>query len=96
MKPEELDLIIIGTVTPDHQFPSTACYVQHRIKAVNAAAFDIAAACSGFMYSLSVGHRLVSSGAYKNVLVLGAETLTKITNYTTRPIACFSATAPAE
>jgi len=84
LKPEELDLIIIGTVTPDHPFPSAACYVQARLKAVNAAAFDIGAACSGFMYSLSIGHRLVSTGVYKNALVIGAECLTKITDYKDR------------
>ncbi|MBI5778374.1 MAG: ketoacyl-ACP synthase III [Planctomycetes bacterium] len=81
---EELDLIIVGTVTPDHPFPSTACYVQKNIGAINAPAFDISAACSGFMYSLTVGYRMVSTGSYKNVLIIGADILTKITDYTDR------------
>jgi len=81
---EQLDLIIIGTVTPDHPFPSTACYVQKNIGAVNASAFDISAACSGFMYSLNVGCRMVSTGNYKNALVIGADILTRITDYTDR------------
>lgn len=82
--PDQLDLIIVGTVTPDHPFPSTACYVQKNIGASNAAAFDISAACSGFMYSLTVGYKMVSTGSYKNALVIGADILTKITDYTDR------------
>ena len=84
IKAEDLDLIIVGTVTPDHPFPSTGCYVQKNIGAVNASAFDISAACSGFMYSLTVGCRMVSTGSYKNALVIGADILTKITDYTDR------------
>ena len=84
IKAEELDLIIVGTVTPDHPFPSTACYVQKNIGAINASAFDISAACSGFMYSLTVGYQMVSTGSYKNALVIGADILTKITDYTDR------------
>ena len=82
--PEQLDLIIIGTVTPDNLFPSTACHVQRNIGAINATAFDISAACCGFLYSLGVGYKLVSTGSYKNALVIGADILTKITDYTDR------------
>jgi len=82
--PDQLDLIIVGTVTPDHPFPSVGCYVQKNIGAINASAFDISAACSGFMYSLTVGYKLVSTGSYKNALVIGADILTKITDYTDR------------
>ncbi|MEW6025798.1 MAG: beta-ketoacyl-ACP synthase III [Planctomycetota bacterium] len=84
IKADQLDLIVLGTVTPDNLFPSTACHVQRNIGASNAAAFDISAACSGFLYSLGVGYRLVSTGNYKNALVIGAECLTKITDYTDR------------
>lgn len=84
LKPEELDAIIIGTVTGDMQFPSTACFVQEKIKAVNAFAFDLAAACSGYIYSLSIADSLISTGHCKNVLVIGAEVLTRITDYEDR------------
>lgn len=80
----EIDLIIVTTVTPDMAFPSTACIVQKNIGAVNAAAFDIEAACSGFIYGLTIADSFVSQGIYKNVLVIGAETLSKITDYTDR------------
>lgn len=84
MKPEELSLIILGTVTPEMVFPSTACFVQDMIGAKNAWAFDLSAACSGFVYGLSIAQQFVSSGLYKNALVIGAETLTRITNYQDR------------
>jgi 3-oxoacyl-[acyl-carrier-protein] synthase-3 len=84
MKPEELNLIILGTVTPEMVFPSTACFVQDMIGAKNAWAFDLSAACSGFVYGLSIAQQFVSSGMYKNALVIGAETLTRITNYQDR------------
>jgi 3-oxoacyl-[acyl-carrier-protein] synthase-3 len=80
----ELDLIIVGTVTPDMQFPSVACLVQDRLGAVNAAAFDITAVCSGFVYGLAIGSSFIQSGMYKKVLVIGAETLSKITDWTDR------------
>jgi len=83
-KPEDIDLIIVATVTPDMAFPSTACIVQKNIGAVNAAAFDIEAACSGFIYGLVLSDSLIKTGACKNILVIGAETLTKITDYTDR------------
>jgi 3-oxoacyl-[acyl-carrier-protein] synthase-3 len=84
MKPEELELIIIGTITPEMVFPSTACFVQSRIGAVNAWAFDLSAACSGFVYGLSIAHQFITSGRYRNALVIGAETLSRITNYKDR------------
>ena len=84
MAPEELELIVLGTITPEMVFPSTACFVQNMIGAQNAWAFDLSAACSGFVYGLSVAHQFVSSGQHKNAMVIGAETLTRITNYKDR------------
>ncbi len=78
LKPEDIDLIIVATVTPDMVFPSTACIVQNNIGAVNAAAFDLEAACIGFLYGLAVAENFVMTGYYRNVLVIGAETLSKI------------------
>ncbi|MHB1126012.1 MAG: beta-ketoacyl-ACP synthase III [Bacillota bacterium] len=82
--PEEVDMIIIGTVTPDMMFPSTASLVQDRIGASRAGAFDLSAGCSGFMYSLIVGAQMIASGAHDTILVIGADTLTKIVNWTDR------------
>jgi 3-oxoacyl-[acyl-carrier-protein] synthase-3 len=84
MTPEEIEMIVIGTITPEMVFPSTACFVQDLIGARNAWAFDLSAACSGFVYGLSIAHQFVSSGRYHNALVIGAETLSKITNYQDR------------
>ncbi|MCI0498954.1 MAG: ketoacyl-ACP synthase III [Planctomycetales bacterium] len=84
MEADELNLIILGTITPEMVFPSTACFVQDMIGAKNAWAFDLSAACSGFVYGLSIAQQFVSSGLYKNTLVIGAETLTRITNYQDR------------
>lgn len=84
LKPEDIDLIIVATVTPDMMFPSTACIVQKNIGAVNAAAFDLEAACSGFLYGLSIADNFVKTGYYKHVLVIGAETLSKIADFTDR------------
>jgi 3-oxoacyl-[acyl-carrier-protein] synthase-3 len=81
---KDLDLIIVATATPDMLFPSTACIVQSNLGAVNAAAFDIEAACTGFIYGLSVGEKFVSSGDAKNVLVIGAETLSKLVDWEDR------------
>lgn len=81
---EEVDLIIVATITPEMVFPSTACFIQDAIGAKNAWAFDLTAACSGFVYALSVAQQFVSSGREKNILVIGAETLSKITNYEDR------------
>jgi len=84
LKAEEIDLILIGTVTPDFPFPSTACILQHRLKAKNAAVLDIAAACSGFIYGLSIAQAFIYTGKYKTVLVIGVELLSKITDWTDR------------
>lgn len=81
---EEIDLIIVATVTPDMAFPSTACLLQEKLGAKKAAAFDLSAACSGFIYGLSVASSFVATGMYKNVLVVGAECLSRITDYTDR------------
>ena len=77
----ELDLIIVATVTPDTIFPSCACAVQREIKAKNAAAFDISAGCTGFVYALSLAGDLISTGRYNNVLVIGAEILSRIVDW---------------
>lgn len=84
IKPEELDLIMIGTVTPDYLLPSTACILQDRLGAKNAAVMDIVAACSGFIYGLSVAQAFIYSGKYKTILVIGVEVLSKITNWNDR------------
>ncbi|ACF13145.1 3-oxoacyl-(acyl-carrier-protein) synthase III [Chloroherpeton thalassium ATCC 35110] len=81
---EEIDLIIIGTVTPDTIFPAAGCLVQGMIGAKNAWAFDLSAACSGFLYSLVVGSQFIESGMHKKVLVLGADKMSAITDFTDR------------
>lgn len=81
---EELDLIIVATATPDYMYPSTACLVQDRLGAVKAGAFDLAAGCSGFIYGLNVASQMIVSGAYQKILVLGAESLSRIINWTDR------------
>lgn len=81
---EEIDLIIVGTVTGDMKFPSTACLVQERIGASRAAAFDLSAACSGFLYSLQVGASLLATAGYKRVLVIGGDVLTSMVNWQDR------------
>lgn len=80
----EIDLIIVATGTSDMAFPATACLVQENLKAVNAAAFDISAACSGFIYALVTGSQFIKTGIYRKVLVIGAETLSRITNWNDR------------
>jgi 3-oxoacyl-[acyl-carrier-protein] synthase-3 len=84
LSPKDLDLIIVGTVTPDMCFPSTACFIQEKLGAVNAAAFDVSAACAGFIYSLSLADGMIAAGKYKNILVLGVELLSRITNWEDR------------
>jgi len=81
---EELDLIVVGTTTPDLVFPSTACLLQHRLGANGCGAFDVNAACSGFIYALSVGDKFIKSGDAKTVLVVGSETLTRMVDWTER------------
>ena len=82
--PERLDLIIVATATPDYLFPATACLVQDALGARRAGAFDLLAGCSGFVYGLGVGSQLIISGAYENVLVIGAETLSRFMDWTDR------------
>jgi len=84
LKPEEVELIIVATITPDMPFPSTACFVQSKIGAKNAACFDIGAACSGFIYGLVSAKHFIDSGMYKNALVIGVEVLSSVTDYTDR------------
>ncbi|TEB12082.1 beta-ketoacyl-ACP synthase III [Pelotomaculum propionicicum] len=81
---EDVDLVIVATNTPDMLFPATACLVQDRIGAKKAGAFDLAAGCTGFMYALVVGSQFVASGSCRNVLVIGAENLSKIINWKDR------------
>ena len=80
----DIELIIVATITPEMVFPSTACFVQDMLGAVNAWAFDLSAACSGFVYGIATAREFVTSGRYKNALVIGAETLSKITDYADR------------
>ena len=80
----ELELIIVATITPEMVFPSTASFVQRSLKAKKAWVFDLAAGCSGFVYSLSIVQQFIESGRFKNALVIGAETLTKITDWSDR------------
>jgi 3-oxoacyl-[acyl-carrier-protein] synthase III len=81
---EDIDLILVATASGDYLFPSTACVIQSKLGATKATAFDISAACSGFLYSLTVAFSMLNSGFYRNALIIGAETLTKITDYTDR------------
>jgi 3-oxoacyl-[acyl-carrier-protein] synthase-3 len=83
-KADDLEAIFIGTVTPDMLFPSTACLVQNKLGAKGAWGFDISAACSGFVYALQTGVQFVESGAHKKVLVVGADVMTSIIDYTDR------------
>ena len=82
--PNELDAIIVCTVTPDMLFPATACLVQDRLGAKNAWGFDLVAACSGFVYGLTTAAHLVSAGSHKKVLLIGADTMSRIIDYTDR------------
>jgi len=84
MSAEEIDVIIVATVTPDMFFPSTACLVQQKIGAKNAWGFDLSAACSGFLFALETGTKLIESGSYKKVVVVGADKMSAITDYTDR------------
>ena len=84
LKPEDLEIIIVATITPEMVFPSTACFVQKNLGAKKAWAFDLAAACSGFVYGISIVQQFLEAGRFNNALVIGAETLTKITNFKDR------------
>lgn len=84
LSPEEIDLIILASASPDMIFPSTACILQNKIGASNAAAFDIQAGCTGFVYALTCAAQFIISGFYKNILVVGAEMLSRITDWEDR------------
>ncbi len=84
INPDEIDVVIVSTVTPDMFFPATACLVQDNIGAKNAWGFDVSAACSGFLFGFHVGASLIESGRYKKVLVIGADKMSAITDYTDR------------
>ena len=84
VSPEDIDVIIVATVTPDMFFPATACLVQNKIGAINAWGFDLSAACSGFLFAFQTGASLIETGRYKKVLVIGADMMTSITDYTDR------------
>lgn len=84
LSPEEIDLIIVATATPDCFVPSTACIVQDRLKAVNATCFDISAACTGFIYAVNIATQFIKSGQSKNALVIGSEVLSKIVDWEDR------------
>ena len=85
----DIDLIIVATATPDRLAPSTACFVQHKLQAYDAVAFDISAVCSGFLYALSVATQFIASGVYDNVLCIGADTFSKIVDWTRRDCVFF-------
>ena len=84
----QLDLIVVATVTPDFPFPSTACIIQKEINAAKATAFDISAACSGFLYGLSIVEKFIQTGTVQKALVIGAETLSRIVDWTDRNTCC--------
>jgi len=84
IQPTEIDCVIVCTVTPDMMFPSTACLVQHQIGATGAWGFDLVAACSGFIYGLTTAAHLVMAGTHRKVLVIGADTMSRIIDYTDR------------
>jgi 3-oxoacyl-[acyl-carrier-protein] synthase-3 len=84
LAPTDIDAIIVATVTPDMFFPATACLVQEKLGATGAWGFDLSAACSGFLYALQVGAKLIESGAHQHVLVIGADVMSSIVDYTDR------------
>lgn len=84
LSPDDIDLIVVATATPDMLFPSTACLVQHNLNASKAAAYDLSAGCSGFMYSIATASQFIKTGLYKYVLVIGAEALSRLMDFTDR------------
>ena len=84
IKAEDVELIIVATITPDTPTPATACHVQAKLGSYSAVAFDISAACSGFLYAMKIAKRLISDGAYNNALIIGAEKLSSVTNWEDR------------
>ena len=89
LSPDDIDLIIVATATPDRLSPSTACIVQDKIKAYNSVAFDLAAVCSGFLYGMSTAAQFIATGIYNNVLVIGADTFSKIIDWNRRDCVFF-------
>lgn len=87
MSASELDLIIMATITPDTPTPAASCYLQRNLEAVNAVAFDISAACSGFLYAMKIASTFIGSGVYKNVLIVAAEKLSNVVNWDDRTTA---------
>ena len=83
---QEVDLIVVGTVTPDMMYPSTACLVQHKLGIANTWGFDVSAGCSGFLYALNTGVKFVEAGRYKKVLVIGSDVNSSMTDYTDRAV----------
>jgi len=84
VEPKDLDLIICATVTPEMLFPATACFVQDALEAKDVPAFDISAACSGFLYALAVGNQFIQTGTYRKVLIIGADVLSRFADYSDR------------
>ena len=84
LSPNDIDIIIVGTVTPDHFTPSTAAIIQDNIGAANAWGFDLSAACSGFIFGLETGAKFIESGTYQHIMVIGADTMTSILDFTDR------------
>lgn len=84
ISPEQIDMIIVSTNSPDYIVPSTACHIQRGIEAVNSAAFDLNAACSGFIYAISVAQNFIKAGQYKHILVVSVETLSRVTDWKDR------------
>jgi 3-oxoacyl-[acyl-carrier-protein] synthase-3 len=84
VQPTDIDLILVATATPDMYFPATACFVQQKIGAVNAACLDVSAACAGFLVAIQIGQQFITSHTFDTVLVIGAEKLSTITNWTDR------------
>ena len=85
----DIDLIIVATATPDRKAPSTATIVQYKMQAHNAAAFDVSAVCSGFLYAMSIGSQYIASGVYRNVLVIGADKFSSLIDWTRRDAVFF-------
>jgi len=84
MKAEELDLIVCATITPDMDFPSTSCLIQRKLNAANAVCFDVSAACTGYIYAITIAEQFLKNGFYKNALVIGTEKLSGITDWEDR------------
>lgn len=89
LNPQDIELIIVATATPDRLAPSTACIVQDKIGAYNAVCFDLAAVCSGFLFAMSTGSQFIASGVYDNILVIGADTFSRITDWKRRDAVFF-------